>query len=146
VLSVSGPASRLAGQWLVAALLLASCAHRVPLPDTRVASLPPRVELADTPFFPQQRYQCGPAALATVLNACGVAVTPEELVSQVYLPARQGSLQAETRRAPPGLLAGAFEPELDALLEEVAVGIRAGTAEPWTRLAAALALCGGRGL
>ena len=118
------PAPPLAGLWLVAVLLLASCAHRVPLVEERVASLPPQVELADTPFFPQDRYQCGPAALATVLNARGVAVTPEELVSQVYLPARQGSLQAEIIAAArrQGLLAVSVEPELDALLEEVAAG------------------------
>jgi tetratricopeptide (TPR) repeat protein len=54
-----------------------------------------RVELADTPFFPQQQYQCGPAALATVLVAAGVATSAEALVSEVYLPGRQGSLQAE---------------------------------------------------
>ncbi|MGB5717538.1 MAG: hypothetical protein WBN81_10635, partial [Gammaproteobacteria bacterium] len=33
------------------------------------AQLPAATELADTPFIPQQRYQCGPAALATVLQA-----------------------------------------------------------------------------
>jgi hypothetical protein len=124
VLRVFSPASLLAGLWLFSALLLTSCAHRVPLMEERVASLPPRTELTDTPFFPQERYQCGPAALATVLNARGVAVTPDELVPQVYLPARQGSLQAEmiaaVRRQ--GLLAVAIEPELDALLEEVAAG------------------------
>jgi hypothetical protein len=53
------------------------------------------VELSDTPFFPQERYQCGPAALATVLNVRGVGVVPDELVSQVYLPGREGSLQLE---------------------------------------------------
>lgn len=124
MLRVSRPASLLAGLSLLWALLLGGCAHRVPLVEERVASLSPRVELADTPFFPQERYQCGPAALATVLNAHGVAVTPDELVPQVYLPAREGSLQAEiiaaTRRQ--ALLAVAVEPELDALLEEVAAG------------------------
>lgn len=89
-----------------------------------VAGLPARVELADTPFFPQERYQCGPAALATVLNSRGATVTPEELVPQVYLPARKGSLQAEivaaVRRQ--GLLALPVEPALDALLAEIAAG------------------------
>ncbi len=116
--------SLLAGLGLFSALLLTSCAHRVPLPEERVARLPPRVELADTPFFPQERYQCGPAALATVLNARGVAISPEALVPQVYLPAREGSLQAEiiaaVRRQ--GLLAVTVEPEIDDLLEEVAAG------------------------
>jgi tetratricopeptide (TPR) repeat protein len=104
--------------------LLAGCAHQAPLTGERLAGLPPRVELTGTPFFPQERYQCGPAALATVLNVRGAAVTPEALVPQVYLPARAGSLQAEivaaTRRQ--GLLALPVEPELDALLAEIAAG------------------------
>lgn len=53
------------------------------------------VELDATPFFPQRRYQCGPAALATVLVASGVETDADALVPEVYLPARQGSLQAE---------------------------------------------------
>ncbi len=74
------------------ALVLSACAARPPVP-----ALPqgPSVELTQTPFFPQDEYQCGPAALATVLVASGVEVTPEALVSQVYVPARRGSLQAE---------------------------------------------------
>ncbi|MCX7063635.1 MAG: PA2778 family cysteine peptidase [Proteobacteria bacterium] len=53
------------------------------------------VELSQTPFFPQESHQCGPAALATVLGASGVVVMPAELVPQTYLPGRQGSLQLE---------------------------------------------------
>ncbi|MDX1507145.1 MAG: PA2778 family cysteine peptidase [Woeseiaceae bacterium] len=53
------------------------------------------MELTETPFYPQQRYQCGPAALATVLAASGVDVGAEDLVSKVYVPARKGSLQVE---------------------------------------------------
>ncbi|MHB1215492.1 MAG: PA2778 family cysteine peptidase [Thiobacillus sp.] len=89
-----------------------------------MSARPARVELADTPFFPQTRYQCGPAALATVLNARGVAVTPDALVPQVYLPAREGSLQAEIVAAArrPGLLAVPVEPTLEALLDEIAAG------------------------
>lgn len=114
----------MAGLLLLSALLLGGCAHRVPLAEERIAGLAPRVELVETPFFPQERYQCGPAALATMLNVRGVPITPEALVPQVYLPAREGSLQAEiiaaTRRQ--GLLAVTVEPELDALLAEVAAG------------------------
>ena len=54
-----------------------------------------RVYLASTAFYPQSQYQCGPAALATVLTESGVIVAPDELVSQVYLPEREGSLQVE---------------------------------------------------
>lgn len=59
--------------------------------------------MLDVPFHPQTEYQCGPAALATVLGAGGVPTSPEALAPQVYLPGRQGSLQVEllaaTRRA-----------------------------------------------
>ena len=57
--------------------------------------LPEKVELTQVPFFPQEEYQCGPAALATALASFGVKVTPEELVPQVYIPERKGSLQVE---------------------------------------------------
>lgn len=119
-MSVLRYARLLAGVCLCATLL-AACAHRAPLMEAG-AGIPARVELADTPFFPQARYQCGPAALATVLNARGVTVTPDELVSQVYLPAREGSLQAEIMAAVRrrGLLAVPVEPALDALLAEIA--------------------------
>lgn len=113
----------LAGAW-IGAVLLAGCAHRVPLAGAQLAGLPVSVELADTPFFPQERYQCGPAALASVLNARGADVTPEALVPQVYLPARQGSLQAEIMAAVRrhGLLAVPVAPSLDAVLAEIAAG------------------------
>lgn len=56
--------------------------------------LPSRVELNDIPFYPQDTYQCGPAALAMVLSWSGLPTRPQALVSQVYTPSRQGSLQA----------------------------------------------------
>jgi hypothetical protein len=55
----------------------------------------PKLELTETPFFPQEIHQCGPAALATVLNADHVSVTPEALADEIYIPGREGSLQAE---------------------------------------------------
>ncbi len=60
---------------------------------------PPAVELSATAFFPQEDYQCGPAALATVLSASGINVTPTELTPKVYLPGRKGSLQLELTAA-----------------------------------------------
>lgn len=53
------------------------------------------LELEGTPFFPQDKYQCGPASLAMLLGASGTKVTPGELVSRIYLPGRRGSLQLE---------------------------------------------------
>ncbi|MGQ0526258.1 MAG: PA2778 family cysteine peptidase [Betaproteobacteria bacterium] len=107
-------------------LLLGGCA--TPQVAALIAAPPPalpeRSELAKTPFFPQERYQCGPAALATVLVQSGVATTPEALVDSVYLSERQGSLQAEmlatARRH--GRVAYQLAPRLDELLREVATG------------------------
>lgn len=85
---------------------------------------PERVELTAVPFHPQDDYQCGPAALATVLGAAGVMRTLPQLVEQVYVPARRGSLQPEmlgaTRRA--ALLPYVLAPRLGDLLAEVAAG------------------------
>ncbi|HKQ82623.1 MAG TPA: PA2778 family cysteine peptidase [Steroidobacteraceae bacterium] len=81
-------------RWLIVAALIATsgCQSSLrSLPD----DLPERVELEQVPFFPQAEYQCGPAALATVLENAGVATTPDALVPMVYLPARKGSLQTE---------------------------------------------------
>jgi tetratricopeptide (TPR) repeat protein len=80
-----------------AALLagLAGCAVSPPLARGLPPGMPVALELRGTPFFPQQDYQCGPAALATVLRASGVDVDPAALAPQVFLPERHGSLQAE---------------------------------------------------
>lgn len=63
--------------------------------SAEIAGLPARAELTQVPFFPQERYQCGPAALATVLRSAGATGSPDELVAEVYLPGRKGSLQVE---------------------------------------------------
>lgn len=80
------------------ALLLVLCACAAPQatqllenPGTR----PPRVELSEVPFFPQEQYYCGPAALATVLAWSGLDVTQDDLVSQVYTPGREGTLRSD---------------------------------------------------
>ena len=53
------------------------------------------VEIAAAPFFPQQQFQCGPAALATILVHSGASTSASDLGPQVYIPGRQGSLQPE---------------------------------------------------
>jgi len=116
----------LTGVFVWAVLLLGGCATpQVAMLDARwPTELPAQVELADIPFFPQEDYECGPAALAMVANAAGVDVTPDALVDQVYLPGRKGSLQPEmlaaTRRQ--GLLAYPLKPKVEDILREVAAG------------------------
>ncbi len=87
--------------------------------------LPPSVELAATPFFAQRDYQCGPAALATVLVASGTEVAPDMLVPEVFLPGREGSLQTELVAATRarGRLPYVIEPRLDVLIAQVAAGL-----------------------
>jgi len=76
------------------------------------------------PFFPQEDYQCGPAALATVLGWSGVEVTPDVLTPQLYIPEKKGSLQAEMLVAPArhGRLAAELPKTPAALLDELAAG------------------------
>jgi hypothetical protein len=50
--------------------------------------------LTAVPFFPQNAYQCGPAAIAMALAWSGVPITPQELVPEVYTPSKKGSLQS----------------------------------------------------
>ena len=117
---------RLAGAFL-SVLVLSGCATP---PQTRQLlaeipdGMPASIELSDTPFFPQQQYQCGPAALATVLSAQAVRVTPDALVDQVYVPALRGSLPEEmtatARRYQ--MLAYRLPGSLSRLLTEVAHG------------------------
>lgn len=116
-----------AARWLSAAtafLMLAACASRQPVIPRLIPQAETAVELSDTAFFPQQDYHCGPAALATVLHASGRSLPPEVLASRVYLPARQGSLQAEmvgaTRRA--ARIPYTIAPDLRALRAELDAG------------------------
>ena len=112
----------------LAALCLGGC---ISLPQSEAlranppAGLPARVELTQVPFHQQDDFLCGPAALAMVFNAAGVpAASVESVTPMVYLPGRQGSLQAEmlgaTRRT--GLVAYPLAPQFEDLLRELAAG------------------------
>ena len=108
-------------------LCLGACANP---PQTRLVlgsppvSLPRHAELSEVPFFAQEAFQCGPASLSMSLNAAGIAVTPETLKPELYLPDRHGSLQVEmlaaTRRH--GATAYQLAPELNDMLREIAAG------------------------
>lgn len=86
--------------------------------------IPLRVELESVPFYPQRQYQCGPAALATVINFYQKSTTPEQLLPMVYIPELKGSLQAEMLSAVRSyqLLAIEQAGQLDSILTEVAAG------------------------
>jgi len=108
------------------AALLSACAG-TPTAPTR-AQLPEDLStrhlLADVPFYAQDEYQCGPAALAMMLNQRGIEATPEALKERVYIPERKGSLQVEMVAAArdKGMLVYPLEPELQAVLREIDAG------------------------
>jgi len=114
----------------VAALGATGCASWLTPPQTAalLAAPPPGLassrELRAVPFFAQTQYQCGPAALATVLVHGGADSSPERLTEQVFLPAREGSLQLEmlagARRAQ--MLPVRLPPSMAALLAEIDAG------------------------
>jgi tetratricopeptide (TPR) repeat protein len=112
----------------VCAAVVSGCADLLPQTAALREGLPPglpeRVELTAVPFFPQSEYQCGPAALATVLAAAGVKVTPEDLVPEVYLPERKGSLQIEMLAAARrhALVSYQLAPSFADLLREISAG------------------------
>lgn len=107
---------------------LSGCAALVPqtmgLRDNWPQGVAVSADIRDVPFFSQEEFQCGPAALATTLVHAGTAVTSGDLVQHVYLPAREGSLQVEMLAAPRryGKVAYRLAPRFDDLLREVAAG------------------------
>lgn len=120
--------ARYSAGFLFLCALLGGCAGLLPqtqaLREQQPPALPPRAELTEVPFFPQEDYYCGPAALAMALHAAGMRTAPDSLVEQVYLPGRKGSLQVEmlvaSRRH--GLVAYELAPRLTDALREIAAG------------------------
>ena len=105
-------------------ILLGGCAglRRVELPPLP-ENIPLSHELTGVPFFPQEKYQCGPAALSMAISWSGLPARPEDLVEEVYTPSRKGSLQtaiiAAARRH--GRLAYEIS-DLESLFTEIAAG------------------------
>ena len=122
----------LAGFFVAGVLLLSGCAtpqvsqleRDFPISTTGTSGVPISASIPSVPFFPQDDFQCGPAALAMVAQHAGVTVRPDELTAQVYVPGRQGAFPVEmltaTRRQ--ALVAYPLRPQLEDLLREVASG------------------------
>lgn len=115
--------ARIAGVFVLL-LLLSACARSPILLESTKAQLIPQVELSSVPFHAQTEYQCGPATLAMVLNYQQVAVEVNDLIPQVFLPGREGSVQPEmlatVRRY--DQLAIPIRGTMDALLGHLAAG------------------------
>ena len=113
--------------FLLVILLVTGCAA-TPQTDRLLSEpdsfLNPQHELSETLFFAQEKYQCGPAALAMVLAESEINVVPKDLVQWVYVPERKGSLQVEmlatARRF--NRIPYRVRPEIRTLLQEVQAG------------------------
>lgn len=97
----SNPPCSRAGRQLIAGLLfwagalfLSGCVYLPSGPLPQSIDAPASAQVAGVPFFAQNAWQCGPAALAMVLNWSGVPLHPDELVAEVYSPDLKGSLQS----------------------------------------------------
>ncbi len=107
--------------------LLVACAG-TPQTSRLLSNIPAQLitplELVNTPFYPQQEYQCGPAALATLLNQKGKAIELDTIAKRIYIPERKGSLQIEMVSAARdyNLIPYVLKPELTTLLYEVSTG------------------------
>jgi hypothetical protein len=105
----------------LSALAVSGCATNSGTVQPDYASVP---ELTEVPFFSQTAYDCGPAALATILTAAAVVATPDTLIDLVYIDGRNGSLQVELMAATRsfGLLPVPVPQSFARLLDEVSSG------------------------
>jgi tetratricopeptide (TPR) repeat protein len=112
------------GRLLPALLFLVTGCASISDDVRRLPASAQSIELESIPFFPQEQYQCGPAALTTALVASDADVTVDEMVDKVYLPGRQGSLQLEMLAATrtSGRLPYLLDNNLAAVIDELQFG------------------------
>lgn len=81
---------------LAGLFLLVACARpSAEAVRTAVAAAPAEGALLAVPFFPQEEYQCGPAAMASLLAYWGQPADPEAIAEAIYLPRLQGTLSLD---------------------------------------------------
>jgi ABC-type bacteriocin/lantibiotic exporter with double-glycine peptidase domain len=78
-------------------LVSVGCARHgfIPLEKGRAEEPENRHYISDVPFFPQSEYECGPAALASVLNYYGCRITPDEIAKAIYRKRLKGTLSMD---------------------------------------------------
>lgn len=111
---------------IVIIMLLSACSSisQTHLLRKIAPNIPPLNEITSVPFYPQRDYQCGPAALATIINFYKPQTTVEELIPLVYIPKLKGSLQVEMIAASRRFnrLTIQLDGKLESILKEVARG------------------------
>lgn len=82
------------GYWflffLLLPILLPACATSNHLVDDKKSHL-----IQNVPFYPQQSYRCGPAALAAVLNYWHADLDPDRIAAELYSESAKGTLNLD---------------------------------------------------
>ena len=117
-------ACRLAISIIVGLLIFSGCAAvSIKKWQQNATQVPNQHELDTVPFYPQEKYQCGPASLAMALGWSGLQITPDVLTPQVFTPKLKGSLQPAMVAAARRQGRVAYEiMGANALLREIAAG------------------------
>ncbi|NIS60449.1 MAG: PA2778 family cysteine peptidase [Proteobacteria bacterium] len=78
-------------------LISLRCARQDLIPVGKADPEDPAIRhyISDVPFFAQSKYQCGPAALASVLNYYGCRVTQGKIVEAIYKKRLKGTLSID---------------------------------------------------
>nr|WP_281388643.1 PA2778 family cysteine peptidase [Litorivivens lipolytica] len=99
--------------------MVSACASVTPTTPPAQAS-----HKLDVPFVEQDLAYCGPAALSSAMKFHGQSVDMDELIRQVYVPGREGSLTLEMTAAVrrQGMMPYPASPTLDALVKELDAG------------------------
>jgi len=106
-------------------LLLTACAGpSAEALRAAVAAEPAAGQILPVPFFPQEEYQCGPAALASILTYWGVPADPGAIAEAIYLPRLKGTLSLDLLlyAERQGLRATLLPPSPDALKTALRAG------------------------
>ena len=75
-------------------VFILGCAGATPQVRLEIQAVTPAQHtILNVPFIPQEDNQCGPASLAMVLHYHDAPIVMEALISQVYTPSLEGSLQ-----------------------------------------------------
>ncbi len=90
---------------------LAACSSTPPFKPAS-PELPARVSI-DVKHFPQTPYHCGPAALATSLQAAGIETHPDQLSRSLYIPDKRGSFALELKARARRFDVMAYQPDAD---------------------------------
>ncbi|MFV2055027.1 MAG: PA2778 family cysteine peptidase [Thiohalomonadales bacterium] len=111
---------------LLAVLYLAACStfDRQGVIQTLAVNQAGNASVPNVPFFPQEKYQCGPASLAMMLVWAGVEVDPVQLKPLLYVPDKRGSFQLEMSAAVRkyNRIAFLIPPNYRSLLQELQAG------------------------